>query len=64
MVRFLVQDFYAAGVFLREGDPLKPGDYIYFARPHYRIQVRMMVREASAFMQNAFERAQEMRRTG
>jgi hypothetical protein len=64
MVRFLVQDFYAAGVFLREGDPLKPGDYIYFARPHYRIQVRTMVREASAFMQNAFERAQEMRRAG
>lgn len=62
MVRFLVQDFYAAGVFLREGDPLKPGDYIYFARPHYRIQVRTMVREASAFMQGAFGRAQELRR--
>lgn len=64
MVRFLVQDFYSAGVFLREPDPLKPGDYIYFARPHYRIQVRTMVREASAFMQGAFERVQEMRRTG
>jgi hypothetical protein len=64
MVRFLVQDFYAAGVFLREGDPLKPGDYIYFARPHYRIQVRTMVREASAFMHSAFDRAQEIRRAG
>jgi hypothetical protein len=62
MARFLVQEFYGAGVFLREGDPLKPGDYIYFARPHYRIQVRTMVREASTFMQSAFDRAQEMRR--
>jgi hypothetical protein len=64
MARALVQDFYAAGVFLREGDPLKPGDYIYFARPHYRIQVRTMVREASAFMQSSFDRAQEIRRAG
>ena len=63
MIRFMVQDFYSSGIFLRENDPIKQGDYIYFARPHYRIQVRTMVREASAFMQNAFDRAQEMRRT-
>jgi hypothetical protein len=62
MARFLAQDFYNAGVFLREPDPLKPGDFIYFARPHYRIQVRTMVREASAFMQGAFEQVQELRR--
>lgn len=64
MVRALLQDFHTAGIFLREVDPLKPGDYLYFARPHYRMQVRMMVREASAFMQGAFERAQTMRRAG
>jgi len=64
MLRFLVQDLYTAGVFLREADPLKAGDYIYFARPHYRIQVRTMVREASAFMQKAFDQAQEIRRAG
>lgn len=64
MVRFLIQDFFQSGVFLREADPLKQDDYLYFARPHYRIQVRTMVREASAFMQAAFDRAQELRRTG
>lgn len=64
MVRFLVQDFHTAGLFLREPDALKPGDHVYFARPHYRIQVRTMVREASAFMQAAFTRAQELRRVG
>lgn len=64
MVRFLIQDFYKAGIFLREADPLKQDDFIYFARPHYRIQVRTMVLEASAFMQGAFDRAQELRRAG
>lgn len=62
MVRFLVQDFYEARVFLRENDPLNPGDYLFFARPHYRLQVRTMVREASAFLQGAFDQAQEIRR--
>ena len=64
MARSLVQDYYAAGVFLREGDSLKPGDFIYFACPHYRVQVRTMVREASAFMQSSFDQAQEIRRAG
>ncbi|RRJ96194.1 hypothetical protein Ga0100231_019940 [Opitutaceae bacterium TAV4] len=60
MTKALVQYFHDEGIFRREPDPLHPGDYIYFARPHYRIQVRAMVREASTYLQNAFNQAQEL----
>ncbi|MDR1283974.1 MAG: hypothetical protein LBK99_24625 [Opitutaceae bacterium] len=61
MLKALVQYFHDEGTFRREADPLNPGDYVYYARPHYRIQVRTMVREANTFLKNAFTQAQELK---
>lgn len=59
MVRFLLEHYAAVGLFAK--DTPEPKSVVYFARPHYRIQVRYMVREAMPAMAKLLELAQQKR---
>jgi len=59
MIRFLLEHYVAAGLFTK--DTPTPDTTVYYARPHYRIQVRYMVREAMPAMKSLFDQAQQAR---
>lgn len=52
MVEWILESYVKQGLFIREE---RGQDVLYYPRPHYRIQVRLMVRESSSALKGIYE---------